>query len=178
MTTMDQEVRRRLSAIKAEERALKRPFKEAQRKQRRADRRDREKRTGRALRDRDETFIGWLHEGLPCIACLLFGPPADAGRIEAAHQKINAPSRGLQKRLGVRPSDMWCVPLCESHHRVGPLCCDPAQAKFWGIVGLTPEQVADLCAALYRAFEGEEDGAPIIRDFASLAAAQRMEAAP
>ena len=177
MSHLPEEQRRRLAALDREKRAIKRPFKDAQRKARAADRRGREKRTGKARRDRDESFIGWLHEDLPCIACLLFGPPAGgAGQIEAAHQKINAPSRGVQKRLGVRPSDMWCVPLCESHHRTGPLCCDPAQAKFWAVLGLTPDDVADFCLALYRAFEGEQDGAPIIHDFASLAAGQRMEA--
>lgn len=127
-------------------------------------------------RERDADYLGWLHEGLPCIACLVLGAsPTWAQPYEAAHQKVNAPSRGVFKRLGVRPSDWLCLPLCVSHHREGPICCDPAQAKFWREVGLEPEQVADLCAGLYRAFEAERDGAPIIRDFAALAAGQRAD---
>ena len=124
-------------------------------------------------RDRDEDFIGWLHEGIPCIACLVLG--RGAGRIEAAHQKIQAESRGVHRRLGVRPSDKWCVPLCVSHHRVGPLCCDPAQAKFWSIVGLSPEEVADFCTALYAAFEEERSGELVVQMFASLAAGARAD---
>lgn len=125
-------------------------------------------------RERDVGFLIWLHEDLPCIACCLLGETNTP--IEAAHQKIQAASRGVHKRLGVRPSDMWCVPLCRSHHREGPLCCDPAQTKFWLIVGLEPEQVADFCMDLYRAYEQERDGSVIVRDFASLAAGQRAAA--
>lgn len=126
-------------------------------------------------RDRDEDYLGWLHEGLPCIGCLVVGPSSSASVIEAAHQKINAPSRGVFKRLGVRPSDWLCLPLCAGHHRLDPTCCDPAQAKFWREIGLEPEQVGDFCAALYRAFESESDGATVVRDFASLAAGNRAD---
>ena len=173
MHRMTESDRQRLRALEAERRGIRKRYNDERKRQLKAEKRVREKRTGRARRDVDETYIGWLHVDLPCIACLLFGETA--ARIEAAHQKINAPTRGVQKRLGVRPSDMWCVPLCESHHRSGPLRCDPAQAKFWGTVGLNSDQVADFCIALYRAFEAEADGAAIVRDFASLAAAQRAE---
>ncbi|PZQ59255.1 MAG: hypothetical protein DI570_16475 [Phenylobacterium zucineum] len=170
--------RRRLSQLDAERRAIRKRHNDARRKMAKAEKREREKRTGKARRDFDADYVGWLHEDLPCIACVLFGPPETPGRIEAAHQKLNAPSRGVNKRLGVRPSDLWCVPLCTSHHREGPLRCDPAQAKFWDVIGLEPEQVADFCIALHRAFEAEADGAPVIHEFASLAASQRLEAAP
>lgn len=128
-------------------------------------------------RERDVGFLAWLHHDLPCIGCLILGQahPQHAS-IEAAHQKIQAASRGVHKRLGVRPSDMWCVPLCEWHHRTGPICCDPAQTKFWNVVGLSPEEVADFCMALYRAYEQEGDGAQVVREFASLAAGNRVAA--
>jgi len=131
----------------------------------------------RAVRERDHGYLSWLHEDLPCIACLVLGEPlpVELNPIEAAHQKINAPSRGVQKRMGVRPDDAWTVPLCRHHHRIGPLCCDPAQAKFWAIVGLSPEETADFCQALYGAFQEERDGRPVIRDFASLAAGNRAD---
>ena len=181
MMRMGEAERRRLRALEAEKRAITKPHRDAARKARKVDQRAREKRSGKARRDLDETFLGWLREGPPCIACLVLGPARIFGTvlshnpIEAAHQKLNAPSRGLQKRLGVRPSDFWCVPLCASHHRLHPPCCDPAQAKFWALVGLEPEQVADFCIALYGAFEQEADGAVIVREFAALAAGQRAE---
>jgi hypothetical protein len=134
-------------------------------------------------RERDASYLTWLHQDLPCLACNVLGTlrlvvdgQIGSNPIEAAHQKLNVASRGVQKRLGVRPSDLWCVPLCAGHHRLSPLCCDPAQTKFWAVIGLTPEEVADFCLALYRAYEQESDGAVVIRDFASLAAGNRVAA--
>lgn len=122
-------------------------------------------------RERDRDYMAWLHAGLPCIACLRFG--TTGSDIEAAHQKLNAPDRGLFKKLGVRPDDVFTLPLCARHHRLGPLCCDPAQAKFWAIVGLDPNDVADLCFALHAAFKAGQAGAPIIHQFAAVAAQAR-----
>lgn len=122
-------------------------------------------------RQLDAAFMAWLHDGLDCIACIRFG--RTGADIEAAHQKLNVPSRGLGKRLGSRPSDQWCVPLCAQHHRLGPLCCDPAQGKFWAIVGLTADDVADLCAELHAAFKAGAPGQPIITKFAAMAAQQK-----
>lgn len=119
-------------------------------------------------RESDVGFLAWLHDGLPCIACLRFG--ATGSPIEAAHQKIQAADKGLHRKLGVRPDDWLCVPLCASHHRLGPLCCDPAQGKFWALVGLTANDVADFCAELHAAFKASGPGAPIVHRFAALAA--------
>jgi hypothetical protein len=128
-------------------------------------------------RERDVGYLAWLHQDLPCVACLVLGPaPADSDHIEASHQKINAASRGVFKRLGVRPSDWLCLPICKGHHRTSTPCCDPAQARFWCVVGLGPEEVADFCKALYRAYEQESDGAQVVRDFASLATGNRVAA--
>lgn len=119
-------------------------------------------------RERDAAYMGWLHEGLECIACLRFGHTGSP--IEAAHQKVQAADKGLYRKLGVRPDDWLCLPLCATHHRLGPLCCDPAQGKFWSIVGLSADDVADFCAALHRAFQDGQPGAPIITRFAAQAA--------
>jgi hypothetical protein len=153
------------------------PHRDAQRQERRADQRKREKAGGRTRRERDDGYLAWLHEGLPCIACLVLGAPIPiANPIEAAHQKIQAADRGVHRRLGVRPSDIWCVPLCVSHHREGPICCDPAQRKFWAVVGLEPEDVVDFCRDLHGAYLAERDGEAVVRDYASLAAGQRSAA--
>lgn len=176
MIRLPAQERARLNALAREKREIERPYKEAEKRARKADRSGRESRAGRARRDRDASYLSWLHEGLPCVACLVLGRPERPGDIEAAHQKLNAADRGVFKRLGVRPDDWLCVPLCRFHHREGPPCCDPAQAKFWRIMGLEPGQVADFCRALYGAFEQEADGSAIVRDFASLAAGQRAAA--
>lgn len=118
-------------------------------------------------RDRDHDYLAWLHDGLDCIACLRFG--ATGAPIEAAHQKIQAPDRGLNRKLGVRPDDWQTVPLCQSHHTGGPICCDPAQGKFWALVGLAPAAVADFCSELYAAFKAGLPGNPIVHRFAALA---------
>lgn len=124
----------------------------------------------RQPRVRDKSYLAWLHEGLPCIACLIEGPAPDWARmaslvlfgldnIEAAHQKhtdIKGPS------LGKRPSDSASCPLCVWHHRIAPDACDPAQRKFWDRLGVN---VGDFCKALYTAFKDDQDGAEVIRKF-------------
>jgi len=116
-------------------------------------------------RERDPAYLAWLHEGLSCIACLILGPTGT--RIEAAHQKLNCADRGWHKKLGIRPTDAGrTLPLCRSHHREGPVCCDPAQAKFWALVGLSVEQVIDLCGDLYGAFPDAAAGEAVIRRYA------------
>ena len=122
-------------------------------------------------RERDLGFLSWLHDGVPCIACLRFG--ATGTPIEAAHQKIQAAEKGLHRKYGVRPDDWQCVPLCASHHRLGPLCCDPAQAKFWAIVGLEPAAVADFCAEIFAAYQASDPGAPVVRRYADIASRAR-----
>lgn len=122
-------------------------------------------------RERDAAYLAWLHDGLDCIACLRFG--FTGSPIEAAHQKIQAASKGLHRKAGVRPDDWQTLPLCARHHRLGPLCCDPAQGKFWSIVGLTADDVADFCAGLYAAFKAGAPGQPIITRFAAMAAQQK-----
>jgi hypothetical protein len=183
MIRLPADERRRLADLKREARAIKRPFREAARKERKVDAKARGQRSGVARRDLDDSFLAWLRT-LHCIACDVLGPPKALGiydykhsPIEAAHQKLNAPERGVQKRMGVRPSDYWCVPLCVSHHRIGIPCCDPAQAKFWAIIGLTPTDVADFCRDLYAAFEAEADGDQVVANYASLAAGHRADAA-
>lgn len=125
-------------------------------------------------RERDAEYMAWLHVDIPCIACIRFGRPAFVPNpIEAAHQKLTVAERGLQKTLGVRPSDKWCAPICAFHHRIGPPCCDPAQTKFWALVGLEPADVADLCAELFTAFTEGRPGASVIHQFARIAAQAR-----
>lgn len=121
-------------------------------------------------RERDVGYMAWLHDGLSCIGCLVLGrAPLACNPIEAAHQKLQLADRGLHRKLGVRSDDRLCVPLCAYHHRLGPLCCDPAQGKFWSILGLTTEAVADFCLGLHAAYSEGRPGEPVVQAFAHMA---------
>jgi hypothetical protein len=122
----------------------------------------------RRPRERDGGYLSWLHEGLPCIACLIEGEPRRrpgspaTNPIEAAHQK-HTDLRG--PALGKRPSDAACCPLCAWHHRLAPDACDPAQRKFWDRLDVN---VGDFCLALYSAYQLGRDGIDIVHRFARI----------
>lgn len=118
---------------------------------------------------RDIDFLHWLHEGIPCIACMIEGTawqyisPAHvrAYPIEAAHQKHTAGKGGM---LGKRPDDGGhTCPLCAWHHRLAPNACDPAQRKFWDRLDVS---VADYCGALFAAFLAGGSGRDVAKQFA------------
>jgi hypothetical protein len=117
--------------------------------------------------DRLEAFKAWLRE-LPCIACIIEGPPPIGARsnMEAAHQKLAIASRGWKEGGGgLRTSDRRSVGLCRYHHQDAPNACDKAQRKFWDRLNIG-DAVADLCQALYAAYEAGQPGEPIISQFA------------
>ena len=122
----------------------------------------------RRPRERDGGYLSWLHEGLPCIACLIEGEPRRrpgspaTNPIEAAHQK-HTDLRG--PALGKRPSDAASCPLCAWHHRLAPDACDPAQRKFWDRLDVN---VGDFCRELYSAYQVSQDGAAIVRRLARI----------
>lgn len=116
--------------------------------------------------DDGAAFMAWLHHDLSCIACLRLGrAPRDTG-IEAAHQKLNRADRGWHKRAGRRGPHRQTVPLCAYHHRTGTPCCDPAQAKFWAILGFSVDDAIDFNEALNAAFDEGRPGEPVVREFA------------
>jgi hypothetical protein len=167
MKPLSPEARAIRAQLKAAIRELEKPEREARRAERKAARGARPKREKRidhvrkVIRDRDAGYLSWLH-GLPCIACMILGPaPAAHAHIEAAHQKAQDADRGWNKRAGVRPHDRQSAPLCEWHHRTGPIRCDPAQAKFWALLGV---DVIDYCQRLYAAYLAGEDALPIIEE--------------
>lgn len=133
-------------------------------------------RPSQTVEDDGSAYIAWLHHDIPCIACLVLGlRPLDADgrphRIEAAHQKLQLAGRGYHKRAGRRGSHWTCVPLCAGHHRIGPICCDPAQAKFWALLNVGPEHLADFIEALNAAFRADAPGTDVVRRFAQIARA-------
>jgi hypothetical protein len=149
----------------AEQRAQIRAAKQIEKRARKEAQKDRPKSEKGPTRDRE--YQSWLHEGLPCIACLRWGSPKHPtlrNVIEAAHIWI---VEGAMK--GVRNSDWTCIPLCTWHHQVAPDACDKAQRKFFDRLAVDP---IALCQALYGAFLAGRDGFWIIHGFAGRAPAE------
>lgn len=142
----------------AEQRAQRNAVKQMERRARREAQKGRPKLDKGPDRDRD--YMAWLHEGLPCIACLKWGRPKNAGfnPIEAAHIWL---AEGAMK--GVRNSDWTCVPICKFHHQLDRDACDVNQRKFFDRLGV--DAIA-FCQALYQAFLTGRDGFWIIHEFA------------
>jgi hypothetical protein len=115
--------------------------------------------------DGGAAYMAWLHHDIPCIACLILGRSAHP-KIEAAHQKLQMADRGWNRTAGRRGPHRTCVALCAGHHRLGKPCCDPAQTKFWALLGFTVERVIDFVEALNAAFDSDLPGAPVVREFA------------
>lgn len=119
-------------------------------------------------RERDPGYLSWLH-GVGCIACRILGPgPREHANIEAAHQKAQDAARGWHKLMGRRVHDRQCCALCAWHHRMGPTCCDPAQAKFWSVLNV---DVIAYCGALHAAYLAGGDGNAVMAQFAQRRAA-------
>jgi hypothetical protein len=89
--------------------------------------------------------------GLPCLVC------GDPLRSEAAH--VRYADRRAAKRMtgmGEKPSDVWAVPLCDTHHR---LQHQGNERKFWEGVGADP---IFICLALNLVSGDNEAGEQII----------------
>jgi hypothetical protein len=121
-------------------------------------------------RDEDRAYMAWLHQGIPCTACLIEGRPGAATRvrqnpIEAAHQKLAIASAGWKEGGGgKRTSDSRCIPLCRWHHQDAPNACDKGQRMFWDRLGLG-DRIADLCKGLHATYRNQGDGAAFIRRY-------------
>jgi hypothetical protein len=111
--------RRRLRALKAEERAIKRPILDAARKAKKVDGREREKRRGkvegqRRKREQDPGFLAYLRRQ-PCEAAHMGGC---SGPIEAAHIRFSDASKGVSNPgAGRKNHDRHANPLCRHHHQ-------------------------------------------------------------
>lgn len=119
-------------------------------------------------RQHDAGFLAWLHVDLPCIGCLIEGPgPVGFATIEACHQKLAIAAKGWAKSgLGPRTHDHKCAPLCQWHHTIAANACDKGQRQFWDRLGLG-DHVADFCADLFHAYRTHEDGASVVRSWAT-----------
>jgi hypothetical protein len=87
----------------------------------------------RQPRERDERHLDYIRS-LPCAIC------GDDTCTEAAH--IRTESLAHDKRgtgRGERPSDKWCLPLCNKHHREQHSMNELA---FWKSYGIDPFMLA------------------------------------
>lgn len=163
--------------ISAREAAKARQLLREFRKERQNDRAPRiDHKPAKTPRERDGDYLAWLHEDVPCIACLILGPgPEKHCHIEAAHQKAQDAERGWHKLMGRKVHDRQCVALCAWHHRIAPNCCDPAQGKFWALLGV---DVIAFCDDLYRAFANGDQGQFVVWDHAHRASAPPSRTPP
>ncbi|HEY9219581.1 MAG TPA: hypothetical protein VIO94_16150 [Phenylobacterium sp.] len=127
-------------------------------------------------KEADPLFAVWQHEeGLPCICCLVEGPPSasqllgEPNPIEVAHQRVSG------WKVGVKEHDRNSVPLCRWHHQNAPNACDKGQKKFWARVGLF-DLIADFCRDLHHAFTSGGDGHRVIAKYVRIALTNRDEA--
>jgi len=90
-------------------------------------------------RVRDKKHLAYIAQ-LPCVICL-------AKPVECAHVRMSGEGKGYTGKA-TKPSDMWTLPLCPSHHRLGPQAQHSMrEADFWRNHSIDPIQ---LCRALYQ----------------------------
>lgn len=119
----------------------------------------------RAPRRKERDYLAWLHEDIPCVACLIDGG-RPIGPIEAAHQKLAIAGFWKEGGGGMRTHDERCVPLCRWHHRIDVNACDNGQRKFWDRLGVRDE-VVTLCRELHDAFKWNQSGEAVVRRFST-----------
>lgn len=100
---------------------------------------------------KSEKHRDWIR-GLPCIIC------ARVGSIECAHVRYSD-ARVAKKNsgIGAKPSDAFCLPMCNTHHRAQHAMGN--ERKFWEGVKLDPVL---LSLALYHVSGDYEAGCEII----------------
>lgn len=163
MLRMDADKRRALAELKAQVRKLEAPEREAARIARAKARVAREKAIDRsrseqrAPRLRDNVYLAWIRR-LPCVAC------GSRERVEAAHIRAGYPSAGWAPTgMQQKPDDARVASLCASCHREGPDAQHRSNERaWWSARGIDPP---DLCAALRKAFETDQDGEAVVRRF-------------
>lgn len=130
----------------------------------------------RRPREEDRAYLSWLHQGIPCIACVIdrgrgvtMTVATGANPLEAAHQKLAIASAGWKEGGGgKRTHDARCVILCRLHHQGLPGACDNGQRNFWDRYGLG-DRVGDFCAALVQAYKNGCSGAEVVQHWANIA---------
>lgn len=163
MLRLDAERRKAMTALKAQLRDLEAPEREARKiaqakaKRNREHAIDRSRKEQRAPRQRDNAYLAWIRR-LPCVCC------GSVQRVEAAHVRAGYPTAGWAPTgMAQKPDDCRTVPLCADDHREGPDAQHRSNERsWWSARGIDPP---DLCDALRRAYEADQDGAAVVRRF-------------
>jgi uncharacterized protein DUF968 len=84
-------------------------------------------------RQRNEKHLAFIRS-LPCCIC---GDDTgtEAAHIRTGHIGHGKPITGMQEK----PSDAWCLPLCNAHHREQHTM---AELSFWKKYGIDPFMLA------------------------------------
>lgn len=87
--------------------------------------------------DREHLAFVRMH---PCCVC------GTRWNVEAAHIRMANIKLGKRSTgMGEKSHDMWTVPLCDYHHRLGPrgVCQHKGnEALFWSVAGVDPFEIA------------------------------------
>lgn len=83
----------------------------------------------REPRQRDERHLDYIRS-LPC--CICGGIDTEAAHLRVGSTEYNKRSTGMAEK----PSDHWCLPLCNRHHREQHDAGD--ELKFWASKGIDP----------------------------------------
>jgi hypothetical protein len=156
MIRMGEAERRRVRELEREKKAIERPFREAARKARAADGRDREKRRGkvegqRAKRERDPSFLAYLRRQPCCVGPIL--RDGCEGPTDPAHLRFTDRSVGrTNPGMGRKSDDRWCLPACRKHHEAQHRYGN--EAKWWAeVVKADPNALAQTFYATYKGVE-------------------------
>ena len=110
----------------------------------------------KAVRERDNLYLAWIRR-LPCVAGLV--TQQCSGIIHAAHLRYSDAKYGrVNSGMQSKPSDKWCLPLCEQHHLHDQHKRN--EREFWSSLGIEP---SELCLSLHAAFLAGQEGEPVIR---------------
>ena len=84
-------------------------------------------------RVRDNKRLAWLRTQ-PCVIC-------GAINTEACHIRVGSINHSKRPTgMSEKPSDRWCVSLCNEHHREQHATGD--ELKFWAKYGMDPFMTA------------------------------------
>ncbi len=109
-----------------------------------------------ALRQRqprvvDREYKQWI-AGLPCVICAR--KPVEVAHLRYADSLFLKNNPGMQQK----PDDLWCLPLCPEHHRLGNNAQHSGNERHWwrtwlGSYSHSPLDPHALCLVLrYRCY--------------------------
>lgn len=90
---------------------------------------------------KDPKYLDWIRT-LPCVVCILPWKLEKSGVAYSNVQKTPTEAAHVGDRgLGQKCSDREAIPLCERHHRTGPLAHHVLGKKFWAYHSLERDAI-------------------------------------